>query len=346
MSPTPKILFHGTGAIGTIYAYQLIKAGCDVTAICRSNYTAAKQSGFHINSDLYGKNLHIKPKVVRTPEEAAQDGPYDYLLVSCKALPEAKTAETIAPAVTPGRTTIVLVQNGIDIEQEYAERFPENPLLSCVVYLPATQTSPGHVSMGGIERLEIGAFPASARGNSTVKTSIDRLIEILKAGGGNPVYHEDIQELRWYKLLLNAPWNPICALTLSRDLAFLGSSAAAEHVINGVLDEVIAVSQALGYKSVTREAADQGLATIKGRKGTTPGIEPSMLVDVLWTRRTEHEVILGNPVRIAQKLGVPVLRMEMLYAMVKALDLAHQKRKEGKSLDDEDLADMYADIEY
>lgn len=307
-----------------------------MTVICRSNYEAVKEDGFHIDSLIYGKGLHIKPKVVKTPQEAAEHGPYDYLLVACKALPEVKTAETIAPAVTPA-TTIVLLQNGIGIEQEYADRFPHNPLLSCVVYCPVTQTSPGQISMGDIERLEIGAFPSSAHNDPAVKTSADKLIELLRAGGGNPVWHQDIQELRWFKLLLNAPWNPICALTLSRDLAFLAASDAAEPVIRGVLDEVIAVSHALGYKSITPEAAEKGLAVIKSRAGKVSGIEPSMLVDVLWTRRTEHEVILGNPVRIAQKLGVPVPRMEMLYAMVKALDLSHQKRKQGKSLDMDDL---------
>lgn len=147
-----------------------------------------------------------------------------------------------------------------------------------------------------------------------------------------------MQERRWFKLLLNAPWNPICALTLSRDLAFLAAEPSTSlAVIRGVLNEVIAISRALGYHSVTAEAAEQGLATIMSREGIA-GIEPSMLVDVLWTRRTEHEVILGNPVRVARKLGVEVPRMEMLYAMVKALDLSHQKRKEGKSLDMYDLA--------
>lgn len=93
---------------------------------------------------------------------------------------------------------------------------------------------------------------------------------------------------------------------------------AAEPVIRGVLDEVIAVSKALGYKTIPPEAAEKGLAVIKSRAGKVSGSEPSMLVDVLWIRRTEHEVVLGTPVRIAQNIGVPVPRMEMLYAMVKA----------------------------
>lgn len=367
----PRILLHGTGAIGTIYAYQLMQAGCDVTVTCRSNYEAViKQNGFHLDSVIYGKGLHLQPKVVRSPLEAVEDsrnssdegeGVYDYLLVACKAIPEAQISETIAPAVTRGRTTIVLLQNGIGIEEEYSKRFPENLLLSGVVYCPVTQTSPGYITMGDVERLEIGEFDSSSSSssstlsgennnkNSTTTTtttteihpSTSKFLSLLKSGGGNPIHYHpstSMQERRWFKLLLNAPWNPICALTLSRDLAFLAAEPSTSlAVIRGVLDEVIAISRALGYTSVTAEAAEQGLATIMSREGIA-GIEPSMLVDVLWRRRTEHEVILGNPVRVARKLGVEVPRMEMLYAMVKALDLSHQKRKEGKSLDMYDLA--------
>lgn len=361
----PRILLHGTGAIGTIYAYQLIQAGCDVTVTCRSNYEAViKQNGFHLDSVIYGKGLHLQPKVVRSPLEAVEDsrnssssdegeGVYDYLLVACKAIPEAQISETIAPAVTRGRTTIVLLQNGIGIEEEYSKRFPENLLLSGVVYCPVTQTSPGYITMGDVERLEIGEFSSSSSSssvennkNSTTTTteihpSTSKFLRLLKSGGGNPIHYHpstSMQERRWFKLLLNAPWNPICALTLSRDLAFLAAEPCTSlAVIRGVLDEVIAISRALGYHSVTAEAAEQGLATIMSREGIA-GIEPSMLVDVLWTRRMEHEVILGNPVRVARKLGVEVPRMEMLYALVKALDLSLQKRKEGKSLDMYDLA--------
>lgn len=150
----PKILLFGSGAIGTIYVYLLQKAGCEVVAVCRSNYEAAKKDGFHINSAIYGDGLHIQPDVVRTPQEAADNhGEFDYILVCSKAMPNLKpsTPEIIRPAVTKKRTCIVLIQNGVGIEDEYADAFPENPLLSCVVYLPTTQISPGHIEMGNFE---------------------------------------------------------------------------------------------------------------------------------------------------------------------------------------------------
>nr|POE79638.1 uncharacterized protein CFP56_07703 [Quercus suber] len=325
---TIKILIHGVGAIGSIYAYVLLKAGCDVTAVCRSNFEAVKQHGFVIDSEVYGKNLQCRPKVVRTPQEAVSLSlePFDYILVCAKALPDAGTPALLAEAVTKKKTTIALIQNGIGIEEEYVARFPDNPILSCVVYLPTTQVEPGHIQMGFMEKLEIGTFPASVYAlSSTIRSATDTFVSLLRSGGSNNTLHTDIQEHRWKKLLLNAAWNPICALTLSHDLAFLTSSPAAEYLILNVMLEITWICKALGYESIAEDAARNQLNQTLERKGGK-GIEPSMLVDVRQGRRMEVEVILGRPVQIAKDLGIDVPRMEMLYVLAKALDTAVSKR--------------------
>ena len=52
-------------------------------------------------------------EVARTVTEATQFGPFDYIVVTLKALPDVySTTDIIAPAVTEGKTTIVLIQNG------------------------------------------------------------------------------------------------------------------------------------------------------------------------------------------------------------------------------------------
>lgn len=328
----PKILLHGSGAIGTIYVYLLHKAGYDITAVCRSNYEAAKNNGFKIDSERYGQGITFQPKVVRTPTEASSDGPFDYIIVTTKAIPDAETSKVIAPAVTEGKTCIALIQNGIGIEEEFAKRFPNNPLLSCVVYLPSTQIAPGHMQMGNFESLEIGSFPASAyNDNASVKDAADGFMDILTQAGSTAKWSDDVQEKRWNKLLLNASWNPICALTLSRDVAFLASSSGANQLTESVMLEVVAIAQALGYSSVTADVARKQLKRANDRIGGK-GIEPSMLVDVLNGRRTEVETLLGNTVKIAKDLKIDVPRLELLYGLTKALDEAMALRQPGQSL--------------
>jgi 2-dehydropantoate 2-reductase len=331
---SPKVLIHGSGAIGTIYVYLLSKAGYDVTAVCRSNYEAVKSKGFLIDSDLYGKGIRFTPKVVRSPTEAAEAGPYNYVIVATKALPGAESSKVIAPAVSSGKTktTIALVQNGVGIESEYAQAFPDNPLLSCVVYLPTTQISPGHIQMGNLERLEVGTYPTSAYNESAAcKRAVDEFLSVLKHARSDVRWYEDIQVRRWNKLLINAAWNPICALTLSRDVAFLASDAGASKIVEDVMLEVVAIAQRLGYSSISPEAAIEQMKRAGSRRGGK-GIEPSMLVDVLNGRRMEVDALLGNPIKIAKELGVAVPRMEMLYGLTKALDEAAALRQPGRSL--------------
>jgi 2-dehydropantoate 2-reductase len=97
------------------------------------------------------------------------------------------------------------------------------------------------------------------------------------------------------------------------------------------MDEVVSLAQAQGYTDITTSIAREQLQRALERKGTK-GIEPSMLVDVVNGRRMEVEAILGNPVRIAGKLGVEVPRMETLYALLKGLDEAAALRAPGQSL--------------
>lgn len=44
MAP-PKVLLFGSGAVGTVYIHILIQSGCDVTAVCRSNYGMSSSFG-------------------------------------------------------------------------------------------------------------------------------------------------------------------------------------------------------------------------------------------------------------------------------------------------------------
>lgn len=332
----PKILLHGSGAIGTIYLYLLQRSGHDITAVCRSNYDAVKSNGFLIDSDKYGHGVRFHPKVSRSPAEAAESNPdgFDYVIITTKALPETRTAEVIRPAVTEGKTCIVLIQNGLGIEEEYVAAFPSNPLLSCVVYLPTTQIAPGHIEMRDFELLEVGTYPASAYTAGSlphVKASADAFMDMLRQAGSNVHFFPDVQEKRWNKLLLNAPWNPMCALTLSRDVALLAATPEAEKAVEEVMLEVVAVAAKLGYTAISPQAAREQLTRATKRVGGK-GIEPSMLVDVLWQRRMEVETILGNPVKVARRLGVEVPRMEMLYVLSKALDEAVALRELGQSL--------------
>jgi 2-dehydropantoate 2-reductase len=317
----PKVLLFGAGSVGAVYLWLLSRVA-DTTAVCRSNYEVVSKDGFILNSSIFGQGIQFNPTTVRNCDEAAsiaQGVPYDYVVVCSKAIP-GLVPKLIAPAVTPGRTAIVLIQNGVAIEQEYTELFPNSQIVSAVVYLPVAQRPNGVITHGEVEKLQIGAFPSSAPSDSAMAFT-----ELVQAAGGTAEFYEDVQPKRWSKLLVNASWNPICALTHSKDTDVLESCSEAPAVLLAVMMEICDIANAHGY-TMTKEEVEHQLGRAQARIPIKAGIEPSMLQDVQSGRRIEVEAIVGNTVRMGKTKGVRCDRLEMLYVLAKTLDLHIARR--------------------
>jgi 2-dehydropantoate 2-reductase len=307
-----KTLVFGCGGVGSIYVYVLEKGGVEVTAVCRSNYDAVSAHGISIESKVFG-NVKAHPAAVRRVEDAA--GPFDFVLVCSKAF--SGTSRLIAPAVSSS-TAIVLCQNGIGIEAEYAEAFRGNTIISGVVQLPTTQIKPGVIYMGALEVLQVGTYPASAP--LAAKARAVELASLFAAGGATCTVHEDVQQQRWEKLAANASLSPITALARCDQVNFLQSSPAAESCIRTAMAEVLKVAGAAGYH-IPNEKIDSHINRMRGLVNTG-GKEPSMLTDVRENRPLEVEAILGNAIQIARTLNVDTPTLDLLYALAKGLSFS------------------------
>lgn len=321
----PKVLFFGAGSIGGIYSYLLSRAvpASNITVICRSNYDAVSKNGFTVNSTLWGKGLNVRPSVVKNVAEAveaSEGAPFDYVIVTSKALNTTpSTAELIKPAVDPGTTTIVLIQNGIAIEAPFAKLYPDNPILSTVVYLPGTQVEPGFIEHKEVELLHIGTYPASAP--QPHKAAAQAFSDLLTAAKASSKVHDDVQAERWSKLIVNASWNSICALTRCRDRQLLdisNQSGPFKDFIRGVMLEIAATAQAYGYQNINEELVEFQLQRACVR--SLPGIQPSMMADALAGRNMEVDAIVGNAVRLAAEKGVPTPMLSTIYFLASGLD--------------------------
>ncbi|KAJ5317071.1 hypothetical protein N7508_001579 [Penicillium antarcticum] len=320
MAKQPNVLLFGAGSIGAVYLHQLRQAGCTITAVCRSNYSAVKDDGFRLQSKRFGDVRYKPDSLIRSTAECPPDCFYDYILVATKSLPGSKLSamDMIRPAVgNHTETAIVLCQNGIGIEDEAAKAFPHNPILSGVIYLPATQTSQGiihHPEM--LDLLELGTFPANAPASH--KTAAVRFADLMVKGGGDVKVYDDIQVARWSKLILNASWNPICALTLCTDGDFLLSSSPFAHdLVWGLMMEIVALARTIGIPGVDEKTAEEKLMIAQRRASSGTGREMSMLQDIRQGRLFEVEAIIGNAVRLGQKWGVEMPRLQTVYALAK-----------------------------
>lgn len=321
-----RALVFGAGGVGSVYGWFLEKAGVQVAAVCRSNYQQVKQKGLLIRSKKWGRNFH-KPIAVPSTADARAYGPFDYVLVCSKAFPDTHTL--IKDAVTP-ETAIVLAQNGIGIEDAYVKAYPKNTVISGVVYLPVIQVEPGVVEhLTPLERFEIGTYPALKP--AAAKEKVQTFVDLFTSAGATCVAYDDIQSQRWYKIALNASFNPICALTLCDDANYLRSSEGALQMVCDVMKEVGRVASALGYNVITDETINEHTKRHIERL-RTGGKAPSMLQDVMAARPIEVEAILGNLVRIACDAKVETPYLKLLYTLAKGLNFSTSRNGEWKAI--------------
>ncbi|GAB5589821.1 hypothetical protein Unana1_04721 [Umbelopsis nana] len=313
-----KVLMVGTGALGCIYGWRLSQ-NAEVMTVCRSNYNVVNENGFTIDSSKFGEGVFQPSRVFRTTEEAAQDE-YDYVIVTMKALPDVyDISEIIRPAVTIGKTTIVLIQNGIGIEEPLASAFPTNTLISIVAYIASSQTSVGVIKMMGDENLVMAEFPQP---NVDGRQQAEQLLELFSKGGVSIQMVPDIERPRWQKLILIAATASLCVTT---DLDTYGvlSNPMTSELFKNVMKDVVVTANSYGYDfDVDTELTRQ----CKRVKSIGPGYKPSMHLDALRNSPMETEVILGNAVRRAKAKGVSVPYLETMYALCSTINL----KKQGK----------------
>ena len=149
-----KILTVGAGAVGAYFTGRLAQAGAEVSVVVRSDYDAVKANGFEIISEL--GNFHFQPHgVYRSADEYPDTA--DYVFLTSKFFPETDEAAMLRGALKNSRTALVLIQNGIGIEDQLAEAFPETEILSSIAYIGATRLKPGVVRQKGASELKFGA---------------------------------------------------------------------------------------------------------------------------------------------------------------------------------------------
>ena len=300
-----RILVVGTGAIGGFYGGKLAQAGASVSTLCRSDYELVKSKGITVTSTL--GNFHFTPeKVIRDLGEYGP--PPDYILVGLKVLPEIDTAKIIKEMVGP-ETAIVLLQNGVEIEEPVARAFPDNEIISGLAFICATRTSPGLIDHTDFGRLVIGRFPVG----KSVK--VDELARLFNKTGMNCEVTEDVVTARWRKLVWNAPFNPISVLGGGADTKTMVENPESLELARNVMEEVCLIAEAAGHP-LSGEVVQQN---IDGTRAMAP-YKSSMLVDFEAARPMEIEAILGNGLRVAERHGVSTPHMESLYGLLKLVD--------------------------
>ncbi|MBW4935254.1 ketopantoate reductase family protein [Marinobacter sp. F4206] len=302
MNNPPSILIVGAGAIGSFYGAILKRAGCPVSTVLRSEYDLVKARGIRISSPL--GDLSYQPDHVYRDGDTPETPP-DYLILCVKVLPGLDRAELVRPWMGPN-TRLVLIENGLDIERELAEAFPDNPIISCLAFIAASRTEPGVVEHKAYGKLVMGRYPEG------VDEHCQNLAERFIEGGIKVDLTEAVVGERWRKCLWNTPFNPLSVIANGADTRTILDTEGGEALIRAMIAEVMAVAAAEGYP-MDESLIDQN---IEGTRKMPP-YKNSMALDYLNDRPIERDAVLGNVVAIAERHGIAVPHLNTVLVTLK-----------------------------
>jgi len=320
-----RILLVGSGGVGTMAAYALETGGmAEVTAVLRSNYDIVQERGFSIDSIEHGKGITgFRPAHIRNTVPDVKKGgmfPYDYIVVSTKNIPDISPTvlDLISPAVHLGTTVILLLQNGINIEKPIVEAFPDNVVLSGVSIISASEPMAGHILHEFRDDVKIGPFPRPSASADVQGRGAEAANDFIKAYNACGKVHahsdEDVLFTRWRKLVYNASFNPISAILGIGVITMRKTHFLITTLILPLMNEVIAIAAAAGVRLPDSVAQDMI---------TTDPVDddflPSMGQDAAKGQCMEVEVIVGEAVREAARLGVKVEILPTIYALLRGM---------------------------
>ncbi|PGH58628.1 2-dehydropantoate 2-reductase [Azospirillum palustre] len=329
----PRICIFGAGAVGSHVAARLLHAGIPgVAVVARGPHLAAmREHGltFRSNREEFRVALPV------ATDDPSTLPPQDIVVVTLKAPALPAAAGALARLLASDGVAVFLL-NGIPWWWNYGLREgglregggplplldPDAALwrqvgperaLGGVVMSPNEIVEPGVVIHGAHSRFTIGEPDGGdsprARG----------LVELFTGAGMPALLSTDIRTDIWRKLLVNAPGNPLAALTrlsakdraADPELAELGRRIA---------DEVTDTARALGYDLTQHGDADDTMADSTVWAATRSETRPSMLQDVLLGRSTEVECLLGQVQAFARERSVPTPVIDIVLPILRGLD--------------------------
>jgi 2-dehydropantoate 2-reductase len=316
-----RFLVAGAGAIGAYIGARMARAGLDVTLFARGPHLRAMQEhGVQVKS-VEG-DFVARPRIAGSLEEV---GPVDVVFLGVKAHGLTQLAPHLASVLGP-EITVVSTQNGIpwwyfqgfggeweglrlervDPGGVIASTIEARRVVGSIVYFSTEISAPGVIQHIEGNRITLGE-PDGARSDRS-----RRIAEALIASGLRAPLTTRIRHEIWVKVLGNASFNPVSALTRAT-LVQMARDPGVSSVIRNIMQEVEAVSGKLGMELPV--SIDQRMAGAEkvGEHKT------SMLQDLEAGRPMELEALVGAVVELGERVGLPMPVTRTVYNCAKLL---------------------------
>jgi 2-dehydropantoate 2-reductase len=321
-----RILIFGAGAIGGYLGGILTVAGADVTLVARgAQYEALAKNGLMLEGAKSGRPEPIRVRVCRPGEEQPS---YDLIFIGLKSQQIADNAAHISRLLAPGGM-LLFPQNGIpwwyfekldsplrgtrlpslDPDGTLARTFPLDAVIGAVTYKPADLAEPGRIRLAdqATDRLVIGEL------DNTITRRLEAIKSVVEPAGWPVVITDDIRTFKWRKLLSNAVFNPLGAITQSSALQLV-KFPGTRHLALAMIEEVSAVAASVG---VVPDMTPEGMLAYTEKRVEIPS---STLQDVRAGRPLELDAIDNAVIDIARLTGAPTPNLEIVAACANMLN--------------------------
>ncbi|KAK1656015.1 ketopantoate reductase PanE/ApbA-domain-containing protein [Colletotrichum phormii] len=326
MTPRLKILSVGGNPVSAFLSWRLQATNaCDVTLVWKSGFDHVAQYGISFKSPIFG-NERFKPRhVVRVPEEAAHGGgPFDYVILCIKALPDVYDLAAVIDAVVTPQHTCILVNttHTLGVEAAIEERFPTNVVLSLVSNAELSQLGQSEFEHKGSTEIWVGPscknenIPGAIQGDMA-----EALAMTLNTAQVDCKVSQNIRQQQYERVIGPIAFHPASVIFETASHAQLLEKVGVKDMVTGVIDELLALADAHGCKL----SPDFKQKTIdEMTKPTNP--ESIMWQDYIAKRPMEVETYLGSPIKLAKEARVPVPRIESLYAILHNLNIVNRQK--------------------
>lgn len=298
-----KYSIIGTGAIGGFYGGKLAKAGQEVHFLLHKDYEYVKQNGLQVDS--CDGSFHLDD--VNAYNDTTAMPPCDVVLVCLKSINNGML-KTLLPPLLHQRTLVVLIQNGIGVEEDVQRDFPGVQLAAGLAFICSAKTEPGRVNHQCYGSINLANY--SCRNEALMAAVVAEF-----RGAGIETGFVEYHEARWKKAVWNMPFNGM-TVALHAQTDELLKHPETRQLIRDQMMEVVGASRALGVNGVDEAFVEK---MIRMTDEMTP-YSPSMRLDYDFHRPMEIHYLYTRPIEIAREAGYRMPKLEMLEAELKFLE--------------------------
>jgi len=300
-----RIAVVGSGAIGSYYGAKLAHGGSDVHFLMRGDLSEVRRDGIFVR----GENENFRVAKINCYNSTKEIGACDLVIIAVKATSNFDLVDLVPPLLHE-RTMLLTLQNGLGNDEFLADHFGAERVIGGLCFIALNRPSRTEIERYAYGHIVLGEFDRPSQPRTREVAA-----EFNRAGVACTITDDRAMEC-WRKLIWNIPLNGLSILAGGIDTAAIIGDKNLRQAMLALMNEVIAAANICGH-ALPSDAWREHLK----RTETMGAYKPSTLQDWEAGCPLEIEPIWGEPLRRTIAAGGEMPRTEMIYALLKQLDL-------------------------